>query len=89
VVQGEVVCADRFGNLITNIDAASIAGFRTPRVQIANLDLELVHTYGSTSAGHALALVNAFGTLEIAVRNGNAAERLQLGPGAPVRVLTC
>jgi S-adenosyl-L-methionine hydrolase (adenosine-forming) len=85
-VLGRVVLADRFGNLITNIGAGSLAGFRQPVVDAGGRAMALLPTYGAADRGAALALVNAFGLLELAVCGGNAAALLGLGEGAPVRV---
>jgi S-adenosyl-L-methionine hydrolase (adenosine-forming) len=82
-VSGEVVHVDRFGNLITNLTAPAgrfelTAGdFRTDQLQ---------RTYGQVRRGAPLALVGSHGLVEIAVRDGSAAEVLRLGRGALVAV---
>ena len=86
-VRGTVIAIDNFGNLITNIEAAMVAGFRKPEVLAAGHRLPLRRTYGDVQPGEFLALINAFGVLEIARAQGSAAESLGLGRGAPVRVL--
>lgn len=86
-VEGTVVTIDRFGNLITNISAESIAGFARPRVLIGGRDLPVRETYADVPVGQQLALVNAFGTIEVAERDGNAASTLGLGRGASAVVL--
>lgn len=85
--RGTVIAIDTFGNLITNIDGALIAGYRRPEVLAAGRRLMLKRTYGDVRPGEFLALVNSFGVLEIARSEGNAAEVLGLGRGAPVLVL--
>lgn len=85
-IRGTVVTIDHFGNLITNIDATLLADLDKPRVQAAGRSLRLLKTYGQTKPGDFLALVNSFGVLELACAEGNAAERLGLGRGAPVTV---
>lgn len=85
-VKGCVVTLDNFGNLITNIDASLLASFTSARVQAAGRSLPLLDTYGQTKPGEFLALINSFGVLELACAEGNAADRLGLGRGAPVVV---
>ncbi len=86
-VRGTVIAIDNFGNLITNIDASLIAGFRKAEVLAGARRLPLHRTYGDAPPGAFLALVNSFGVLEIARAEGSAAESLGLGRGAPVLVL--
>lgn len=90
-VQGEVVHVDRFGNLVTSLDAgvverlAARAGDRV-RVRIAGRTLPLVRTYGDLVAGGAGALVGSRHRLEVVVREGSAAARLGVRRGAVVRL---
>jgi len=86
-VRGTVLAIDNFGNLITNIDAALLAGYRKPEVLAGGRRLALRRTYGDAQPGEFLALINSFGVLEIARAEGSAAESLGLGRGAPVFVL--
>jgi S-adenosylmethionine hydrolase len=78
---GEVLYADKFGNIVTNIEAGHLpeAGDEGLRVEIgwARID-RLCRTYAEVRVGEMLALVGSSGRLEIAVREGSAAERLQL-----------
>ncbi len=46
--------------------------------------LTLEQTYGNTQPGEFLALINSFGVVEVARAEGNAADALGLGRGAPV-----
>jgi S-adenosylmethionine hydrolase len=85
-ITGAIVTIDHFGNLITNIDSGTLASFREPLVYAGNLSLVLRRTYGDCLPGVALALVNSFGVIEIAVAEGRAAEVLGLSRGAPVVV---
>jgi S-adenosylmethionine hydrolase len=86
-VRGTVIAIDNFGNLITNIDAALLAGYRKPEVLAAGHRLAVQRTYGDARPGEFLALINSFGVLEIARAEGSAAESLGLGRGAPVIVV--
>lgn len=84
-VRGEVVHVDRFGNLVSNIDAASLAGADCAGVQICGRLLgPPLRAYGAAEPGQLLALWNSAGLLEIAVREGSAAALLAAGRGAAV-----
>lgn len=90
-VTGEVVTVDQFGNLMTNIDERALASFGdTPReelcVQVRSRVLPLGRTYADAVDGAHLAVVGAFGVVEIARRNGDASKTLGLGRGEPVSV---
>lgn len=82
---GEVVYVDHFGTLITNL-----AGDVVPphaHVVVQDLDLgELRRTYSDVAPGGLVAYLGSDGSVEIAVRNGSAAERLAMGAGGRVRV---
>ena len=77
--QPQVVAVDRFGNLITNVSTSS-------DVEVAGRKIRLARTYGDAPVGGLLALLNSDGLLEIAVRNGSAAETLGVSRGAEVRL---
>ncbi len=82
---GSVVAIDHFGNLITDLPAKWLEdGF--VRVEAGGRTLGIVATYSEAAVGDGVALVSSFETLEIAVRNGNAAVTLGLARGDEVRV---
>jgi S-adenosylmethionine hydrolase len=87
-ITGEVIRVDRFGNLITNIRQEHIDRIDgRPEIVAGPCAIEgLVTTYADTQAATPCALIGSSGYLEIAVRNGNAAETLGLSRGAPVSV---
>ncbi len=85
-VSGVIMTQDHFGNLITNIDGSLIERFRLPLVHSGNRAFPLHKTYGEVRPGEYLALVNSFGTIEIARAEGSAAEGLGLSRGSPVVV---
>ncbi|MEZ4372788.1 MAG: SAM-dependent chlorinase/fluorinase [Polyangiaceae bacterium] len=79
--EAEVVVVDHFGNGITNLELAEYCpdALKEPRrfrVRVQHLDIPLVRTYSEVAEGELCALVNSFGTLEIAQRNGSAARQL-------------
>jgi S-adenosyl-L-methionine hydrolase (adenosine-forming) len=83
-VSGVIVAVDRFGNLISNIEAATVVALANPTIQIAGLRLPLRRTYGDTAAGEYLGLINSFEVLEVARSRGSAAAGLNLAVGAPI-----
>jgi S-adenosyl-L-methionine hydrolase (adenosine-forming) len=85
-VTGCVVLVDHFGNLITNIPDAWIAKLRQPTVTVAGRQLPLMARYSDTREGAPLALINAFGLLEVAVNRGRAEEFFAIGAGSPIQV---
>ena len=89
VVRGEVIYVDRFGNLLTNISDTDLSTFhgRSLSVTIRRVSIDaLVDAYSAVRSGMPLAIVGSWGLLEIAVRDGNAAEKLDAARGTPVSV---
>jgi S-adenosylmethionine hydrolase len=76
-----VMMVDRFGNLITNVSTAG-------DVEIAGRVIRARRTYADVAEGELLTLMNSDGLLEIAVRNGSAAETLGVSRGAEVRLVS-
>lgn len=89
LVRGEVIYVDHFGNLITNIAESDLSAFATPALCVSMsgvLDVPLVSAYAHGVPGGPLAIINSWGLLEIAVRDGHAARQLGAAPGATVTV---
>ena len=92
-LRGQVLRVDRFGNLVTSVTTRdlSMAFDDTPfptldiRVGGRRVD-EAARTYGLARPGVPFALVGSGGRLEIALRDGSAAEALACGRGMPVTV---
>jgi S-adenosylmethionine hydrolase len=83
-LRGHVVHVDRFGNLITDVPAAWLAGTGW-QCRIADETIvEISDTYADAPLGTLLMLFGSAGTLEIAERNGNAARRLGVRAGEEV-----
>lgn len=84
-VAGSVIHVDRFGNLITSIDAGwvdrMVAAGGGAEVRIARHRLPLVGTYADLPPRSAGALVGSSSRLEVVVREGSAAARFRAGPG--------
>ncbi len=91
-VRGSVLTVDRFGNVITNIPRAAIedrARFgQTMRAQVGGYEMELplLTAYGIGRVGELLATFSSSGFLEIARREGRAADHLGAAPGTAVAV---
>lgn len=85
-VTGFIQYVDRFGNLITNISAAAVAG-KNWSVKIGNLKISPCQTYSDRSPRQIVALIGSHGWVEIAVNDGNAKSRLGLDRGDCVEML--
>jgi S-adenosylmethionine hydrolase len=78
-LRGEVISVDRFGNAITNL-----VGLRAGTIEAGGLTLPLRRTYGEVQIGAPVAIVGSSGLIELAIRDGNAAEGLRLTRGSAV-----
>jgi len=87
---GQVVYADHFGNLVTNIATQDLVDSKSLQVEIKGQRITgLSQTFQSPEhPGNQplLALIGSLGYLEIAVRNGSAAATLCAGVGETVTV---
>jgi len=84
-IVGRVIQVDRFGNLVTNIPGDWIED--SDVVEVAGQAVPFWSSYGLVAPGALLALVNSDGRLEVAERDGSAADSLGVAPGASVRVM--
>lgn len=89
---GEVIYADTFGNLITNISEEVVRerweSLGRLHVHCNGRDVgTLQGTYAFVEPSQPLALFNSMGLLEIAVNRGRASDVLEAGIGAEVRVV--
>jgi S-adenosylmethionine hydrolase len=79
-LRGTILYIDRFGNCITNItkeEFLKIKGDRSFQIFIRNLRLQrIVSAYSDVARGEALAIFGQNGHLEIAMREGSAAQLL-------------
>ncbi len=93
LIQGAVLAADRFGNLITNLKPEDLpvyggAGGRKCRILVAGKEIASFRkTFGEGGPGEMFVVPGSSGFLEIVVRNGSAAASLGLAPGAPIGVV--
>ncbi len=93
VIEGEVLCIDVFGNVITNIPQSMLAkaninyGDRIcVKLEDRKLEMFFLESYGFARKGELLALVGSEGYLEIAVNQGSASRRLGLKGGEKVKI---
>ncbi len=88
---GRVAHIDHFGNIVTNIEEEMLAGLDRARlvIRIGKRALRGIQTtYASAAPGDTLALISSSWHLEIAVREGNAAQSLGIRLGDAVVVET-
>ena len=84
-VRGEILFADHFGNLVTSVRPQDLPGGPAGWAALAGGErLPVRGTYAEAAPGELLALVDSFDHCELAVRDGSAARRLGLAPGAAV-----
>ncbi|MBI5286841.1 MAG: SAM-dependent chlorinase/fluorinase [Deltaproteobacteria bacterium] len=90
-VHGRVIHIDRFGNLIPYLDTrlnSRHSRVRPFEIRIGGITINrLFPTYGYARKGEIIALIGSSGLLEVAQREGNATEILNLKNGAPVTIL--
>ncbi len=78
-VRGVVTTIDRFGNAVTNLLAT-----RGGAIEVNGATLPVRRTYAEVGEGEPIALVGSSGFVEVAVRNGSAADQLTLRRGDQV-----
>jgi S-adenosylmethionine hydrolase len=86
-MRARVVCVDRFGNLITNLELASFTSLRRPLLKAGTFTAtSIAKSYGSVARGELALVLGGYDRLEIAARDGSAAKVLGLGAGALVEL---
>lgn len=87
---GEVLHADRFGNLLTSVRAADLEGLGPPESLVVELEGKevggIVACYADLPRGGAGALVGSSDRLEVSVGEGSAAAATGARRGSPVSV---
>jgi len=86
---GMVIHVDHFGNATTNLvyDRIKDQPIRAVRIKGKSIGV-LKRTYHDVAPGKPLALIGSSGLLEVAVRDGSAAQRLKIKVGDPVYLKT-
>lgn len=92
-LSGRVLHIDRYGNLITNLQASTLEAFLSGTaledvvIQIADRHiLGILDHYAQAKPGHLLGLIGSSGLLEVAAREASAAEKLGVEVGSPLRL---
>jgi S-adenosylmethionine hydrolase len=89
-ITGQVIYADHFGNLITNVPQSLLGGRDRVMVEIKSRRIDSLsrtfHDDPGPASVEPLALLGSNGYLEIAVADGSAREVLGIGPGETVHL---
>ncbi len=85
---GEINHVDGFGNIITNITEKELIGVKTVKAKLVKCSLEaaFAKTYGEVNQNEPVALIGSHGFLEIALNQGNAAEKFNVHLGDAVTI---
>lgn len=90
-LSGRVIYIDRFGNAVTNISEADLRPFSRESLLVSMGVVQVngvVPTYAAVEVGAPVALINSWGMLEIAVRNGSAARQFGIQLGCRIHLTT-
>jgi S-adenosylmethionine hydrolase len=74
-LRGEVIYVDHFGNLTTNVEEHDLTGELTISVGCVRVS-GVSASYSAVAPGEPVAVVNSWGLLEIAVRDGSARDTI-------------
>lgn len=92
-IAAEILYQDKFGNLMTNIPVSMVRllspSKAKPRMVLHLREMRIDRwavSYTEVKDNRPFLLVNSQGLVEIAVREGSAASRLEAKPGDPVRL---
>jgi S-adenosyl-L-methionine hydrolase (adenosine-forming) len=88
-ITGEIIYIDHFGNAITSLSADLLPESRWKQVKVVIKRHKLGNpqsSYAAVKTGQPLVVLSSAGFLEIAVRDGSAAELLKLKLGDKVTV---
>jgi len=86
---GRVIYVDHFGNLVSNVPEDALAAFPRDAVSITIRAVRLrgiAASYAAAAPREPVAVVNSWGLLEIAVREGSARDVLGAGVGDAVEI---
>ena len=84
----QVMNVDYFGTLQLNLTRSALGNASVKQVSLEGTEIEgLCQAFGDRPPGSLVALFDSSDHLSIAVVNGNAAQRLLVGPGVEVRVM--
>lgn len=87
VIVGEIVYTDHFGNCISNIPTAWLQESSDWLITVAGHELQGFYpTYGHVEIGQAVVVGGSEELVEVAIRNGNAAQSLSIHAGDKISV---
>ena len=84
-VEGTIVSVDRYGNLVTDVEAVRLPFARYEARAGGHVIARIARAYGDAGDG-AFLVTGSTGCIEIAVANASAAALLQLAPGDGVTI---
>jgi S-adenosyl-L-methionine hydrolase (adenosine-forming) len=75
-IEGTVLFADRFGNIITSIEEKDVAKMNISKIIVNDMEISGIRkSYGEVKKGEMLAVIGSYGNLEISVNSGSAEEK--------------
>lgn len=83
--EGEVVRIDNFGNIITNLSSLDKNSYKI-KTKNLNQELNFYKTYDSAPPNKLSLIEGSSSTLEISIKNSNAAEKLRLKVGDKIEI---
>ena len=88
VLTGEVLYIDSFGNIITNIQEKNMVNSKIFNVKLTEVSLKLKFgkAYAEAEPKEPIVLVGSYGFVEIAVNQGNAANKFNVKVGDKITV---
>lgn len=85
----QVLMADVFGNLISNLTVQDAGDREIRKVMIAGTEIErFTRTFGEAPAGSLISMFDSSGYLSVCVVNGNAQKQLNVRVGDTLEVIT-
>lgn len=85
-IRGEIILADHFGNLMSNICGPAPDDWESPLAHVGDRALRLVRAYDEARRDELVVIFNSFGLLEIACPRGNASDASGWRPGQEIRL---
>ncbi len=86
---GEVLHVDGFGNAITNITQNELSTAKAVKVNLHHISLQLTltKTYAQAKSQEPIALIGSHGFLELALNQGNFAEKYRVRAGDRIEII--
>jgi len=84
--RGIIVRIDKFGNVVTNLDKLEKTKY-TVSLGTGKYTLSFYPNYASADQGRLFLIEGSSGTLEISIKNANAAEQMAVAPGQEIEIV--